>query len=125
MFGGVFNPARECRLLEDARKNSRPSGCAKEYLIEVGFRSAQKQAVFLAMRFSSVYASRLTTDPEKEEPMKRYLFVLGSLACAAVLTQAQTHAPYPPFTAEQARLGKQLVATSLEIRKGITNNSLP
>jgi len=77
------------------------------------------------MRFSSVYASRLTTDPEKEEPMKRYLFVLGSLACAAVLTQAQTHAPYPPFTAQQARLGKQLIATSLEIRKGITNNSLP
>jgi metallo-beta-lactamase class B len=57
--------------------------------------------------------------------MKRYLFMLGSLACSAVLIQAQTHAPYPPFTAEQARLGKQLIATSLEIRKGITNNSLP
>jgi len=63
--------------------------------------------------------------------MKRYLFVLGSvLACAAaVLVQAQTHAPgpapYPPFTAEQARLGKQLIATTLEIRKDITNNSLP
>ncbi len=57
--------------------------------------------------------------------MKRYLFALGLLACAAVLTQAQTHAPYPPFTAEQAMLGKQLIATSLEIRKGITSNSLP
>jgi metallo-beta-lactamase class B len=57
--------------------------------------------------------------------MKRYLFVLGLLACAAVLTPAQTQAPYPPFTAEQARLGKQLIATTLEIRKDITNNSLP
>ena len=47
------------------------------------------------------------------------------LACAAVFLQAQTHAPYPPFTAEQAKLGKQLIATTLEIRKGITNNSLP
>jgi glyoxylase-like metal-dependent hydrolase (beta-lactamase superfamily II) len=57
--------------------------------------------------------------------MKRYLFVLGLLACTAALTPAQTQAPYPPFTAEQARLGKQLIATTLEIRKGITNNSLP
>ena len=56
--------------------------------------------------------------------MKRYFFVLGLFACAAILTQAQTHAPYPPFTAEQAKLGKQLIATTLEIRKGITNNSL-
>jgi len=56
--------------------------------------------------------------------MKRYLFVLASLACGAVSIHAQTHAPYPPFTVEQARLGKQLIATSLEIRKGITNNSL-
>jgi len=57
--------------------------------------------------------------------MKRHFFLLGLLACAAVGTPAQTHAPYPPFTAEQAKLGKQLVATTLEIRKGITNNSLP
>jgi metallo-beta-lactamase class B len=57
--------------------------------------------------------------------MKRYLFVSGLLACAGVGTGAQTHAPYPPFTAEQAKLGKQLIVTTLEIRKGITNNSLP
>src|ERR1700722_11697829 len=57
--------------------------------------------------------------------MKRYLFVLGLLSCAAALLQAQTRAPYPPFTAEQARLGKQVIATTLEIRKGITNNSDP
>src|SRR5580693_6289349 len=57
--------------------------------------------------------------------MKRYLLVLGFLSCAAVLAQAQTHAPYPPFKAEQAKLGKQLIATTLEIRKGITNNSDP
>jgi metallo-beta-lactamase class B len=57
--------------------------------------------------------------------MKRYLLLLGSLACAAISIQAQTQAPYPPFTAEQARLGKQLIATTLELRKGITNNSDP
>jgi metallo-beta-lactamase class B len=60
--------------------------------------------------------------------MKRYLILLGSLVCATVLTPAQTQqgpAPYPPFTAEQAKIGKQLIATTLEIRKGITNNSLP
>jgi metallo-beta-lactamase class B len=57
--------------------------------------------------------------------MKRYFFALVSLACAPALLQAQTHAPYPPFTAEQAKAGQQLIATTLEIRKGITNNSLP
>ena len=57
--------------------------------------------------------------------MKRHLFRLGLLTCAGIMIQAQTHAPYAPFTAEQARLGKELVAKSLEIRKGITNNSDP
>src|SRR5690242_13307549 len=71
------------------------------------------------------YAWRPTTKPERSSRMKRYLFVWGLLACAALGTGAQTHAPYPPFTAEQAKLGKQLIVTTLEIRKGITNNSLP
>src|SRR3954471_17233013 len=57
--------------------------------------------------------------------MKRYALVFGFLACAAALIQAQTRAPYPPFTSDQARLGKQLIATTLEIRKGITSNFLP
>jgi len=57
--------------------------------------------------------------------MKRYPLLLVSLLCAPGWIHAQKSAPYPPFTAEQARLGKQLIATSLEIRKGITNNSLP
>ena len=30
------------------------------------------------------------------------------------MIQAQTHAPYAPFTAEQARVGKDLAAFSLE-----------
>ncbi len=34
-------------------------------------------------------------------------------------------APRPPFTAKQAELGKQLVATSAEIRKQITDMSAP
>jgi metallo-beta-lactamase class B len=59
--------------------------------------------------------------------MKRHLFTLGlsALVCAAVMMQAQSHAPYAPFTAEQARLGKDLAAKSQDIRKGITNNSDP
>jgi metallo-beta-lactamase class B len=59
--------------------------------------------------------------------MHRALLVLGLLVtipCA--ILQAQTaSAPYPPFTAKQAELGKQLVATSLEIRKQITDMSAP
>ena len=62
--------------------------------------------------------------------MKRSRFLLAVVVCAAVLshavvTHAQSSAPYPPFTAAQATQGKQLIATTLEIRKGITNNSLP
>lgn len=59
--------------------------------------------------------------------MHRTLLVLSLLVtipCA--ILQAQTaSAPYPPFTAKQAELGKQLVATSLEIRKQITDMSAP
>src|SRR5437899_10907467 len=58
--------------------------------------------------------------------MKRTLLIIGSLLCATVLLlQAQTRAPYPPFTAEQARLGKELAAKSLEIRRQITNGAGP
>ena len=57
--------------------------------------------------------------------MKRHLFVLGLLAAAAMMIQAQGKAPYAPFTAEQARIGKELSAKAQEVRKGITNNSDP
>jgi hypothetical protein len=59
--------------------------------------------------------------------MKRRLFVTGLLVCATIVVSvlAQTQAPYPPFTAEHARLGKELAARSLEIRKQITNNAAP
>ena len=60
--------------------------------------------------------------------MKRHLFTFGLFVCLAVIAvtvDAQTRAPYAPFTAEQARLGKELAAKSLEIRKGVTNNSDP
>jgi metallo-beta-lactamase class B len=59
--------------------------------------------------------------------MHRALLLLGLLvAVPCVILQAQTaSAPYPPFTAKQAELGKQLVATSLEIRKQITDMSAP
>src|ERR1700674_2769864 len=78
------------------------------------------------MRSFQSYAWRQFQSVEqKGEAMKRHLFMLGFLVCAAVIIQAQTHAPYAPFTAEQARLGKELIARSLEIRKGITNNSAP
>jgi metallo-beta-lactamase class B len=42
-----------------------------------------------------------------------------------VVVQAQTHAPYAPFTAKQAELGKELAAKSLEVRKQITNGTGP
>jgi len=48
-----------------------------------------------------------------------------TLSAFTTAQSQQTHAPYPPFTAAQAKLGQQLIATTLEIRKGITNNSLP
>ena len=57
--------------------------------------------------------------------MKRHFFVLGLLASAAMMIQAQSKAPYAPFTAEQARIGKEVSARAQEIRKGITNNSDP
>src|ERR1051326_1290009 len=78
------------------------------------------------MRFSEAYAWRRLECPYiNEETMKRYLLILALFACAAVTIQAQTHAPYKPFAAEQARLGKELAAKSREIRKGITNLSAP
>jgi len=47
------------------------------------------------------------------------------IAISAAILQAQTSAPYPPFTAKQAELGKELVNKSLEIRKQITDMSAP
>jgi metallo-beta-lactamase class B len=55
--------------------------------------------------------------------MFRSFFIASSLVC--VIAQAQTHAPYAPFTAKQAELGKELAAKSLEVRKQITNGTGP
>ena len=55
--------------------------------------------------------------------MFRILLVASSFVCVAA--QAQTHAPYAPFTAKQAELGKELAAKSLEVRKQITNGTGP
>ena len=52
------------------------------------------------------------------------LISLLSLPCCVLPCQAQS-APYAPFTAKQAELGKQLVAKSVEIRKQITDMSAP
>src|ERR1700691_5004276 len=59
--------------------------------------------------------------------MNRNLLFGGLLVCACCVTlDSQTaHAPYPPFTAKQAELGKKMVETSLEIRKGITDRAAP
>ena len=53
--------------------------------------------------------------------MKSNALLIGLLALVA---RAQ-HAPYPPFTAQQAELGKQLAAKSAEIRKQITDLAAP
>jgi hypothetical protein len=55
--------------------------------------------------------------------MFRSFLIASSFVCAAA--QAQTHAPYAPFTAKQAELGKELAAKSLEVRKQITNGTGP
>jgi len=59
--------------------------------------------------------------------MKQSLLFLVLSACLAYATlQAQTtSAPYPPFTAKQAELGKELAAKSQEIRKQITDGAAP
>jgi metallo-beta-lactamase class B len=46
------------------------------------------------------------------------------ISCAALQAQTQ-HAPYAPFTAKQAELGKELAAKSLEVRKQITDGAGP
>ena len=53
--------------------------------------------------------------------MKSNVFLIALLAFAA---RAQ-HAPYSPFTMQQAELGKQLAAKSAEIRKQITDLAAP
>jgi len=50
------------------------------------------------------------------------LFSLGSMIYAQHSGQG---APYAPFTAKQAELGKELAAKSLDIRKQITNAAAP
>jgi len=57
--------------------------------------------------------------------MSRSLILSGFLFSCSLLPAQTGKAPYPPFTAKQAELGKQLVATSLEIRKQITDMSAP
>jgi len=52
------------------------------------------------------------------------LGLLVTVPCAILQPQTAS-APYPPFTTKQAELGKQLVVTSLEIRKQITDMSAP
>ena len=59
--------------------------------------------------------------------MKHNFLLAGlSICILTVFTQAQDlHAPYAPFTSQQAELGKQLAAKSLEIRRQITDAAAP
>ena len=59
--------------------------------------------------------------------MKRNLSSAGLLICVfRTLIHAQAlHAPYAPFTAQQAELGKQLAVRSLEVRRQITDLAAP
>jgi metallo-beta-lactamase class B len=62
----------------------------------------------------------------EENIMQRTLLMAALASTIAVTVQAQTgSAPYAPFTAKEAELGKALVAKSLEIRKQITDMSAP
>jgi len=42
--------------------------------------------------------------------MTRHALITSVLIGTTVLLRAQSHAPYAPFTAEQARVGKELAA---------------
>jgi metallo-beta-lactamase class B len=59
--------------------------------------------------------------------MKRNFLLAGLATCIlTTITQAQaTRAPYAPFNAKQAELGKELAAKSLEIRRQITDAAGP
>ena len=58
--------------------------------------------------------------------MKRLLVNCLWVSASSMVVLAQTpHAPYAPFTARQAELGKELAAKSLEIRRQITDGSAP
>ena len=54
--------------------------------------------------------------------MRRYWLVA---ALCGIVLRSQSLSPQPPFTAKQADFGKQLAATSLEVRKQITNMRAP
>lgn len=58
--------------------------------------------------------------------MKHFLVNCLWVSASSMMVLAQTpHAPYAPFTARQAELGKELAAKSLEIRRQITDGSAP
>jgi len=57
--------------------------------------------------------------------MKRHFWMAGSLVCISCGMLDAQKAPYPPFTAKQAELGKALAATSADVRKQITNMDTP
>ena len=58
--------------------------------------------------------------------MKHFLVNCLWVSASSMTVLAQTpHAPYAPFTARQAELGKELAARSLEIRRQITDGSAP
>ena len=56
--------------------------------------------------------------------MGRQMLVVGCLAAFSGLP-LHSQLPAPPFTAKEAELGKQLAATSLDVRKQITNMRAP
>jgi metallo-beta-lactamase class B len=56
--------------------------------------------------------------------MGRYLRAASCFTALAVVP-LHSQAPAPPFTAKEAELGKKLAATSLDIRKQITNMRAP
>jgi hypothetical protein len=56
--------------------------------------------------------------------MHRHLLFLGLQAARSLQSQTPP-SPQSPFTAKEAELGKQLTATSLDVRKQITNMRSP
>lgn len=57
--------------------------------------------------------------------MRRRFWTAGLSMCIGCGMLPAQKAPYPPFTAQQAELGKALAATSADVRKQITNMDNP
>jgi metallo-beta-lactamase class B len=90
-------------------------------------RTKDVAAEFAAVADGLAVTTQRTFYSLKGNTMPRsFLLVCLALAIPGSVLQGQSEsAPYKPFTAKQAELGKEMVKSSIEIRKQITDMSAP